>query len=389
MRGPNVTKSRFSGRVRSETLILACVGVVAVNGCLAADDGTLTRRDLSRESIRFLGFNDGRIHYFGADRNLTSIDSHTAVRIELERQPTVEDADTQWLLRLVDGQLLRGAMEGVSADGKLRWATRDLGVVEVSLDDVFAFDLARGEPQTSAQVGDSDLIVLANGDRLNGFIESINEQGLTLSRDEQEVELPWSSIGSVTLANPVSERSGTWLTLTWGSRIRVEGLHVAGGQVTGKALDRAVTVPLKAVRTFDFAEHHRIVPLGEMAHKVVAGGTVFGVEHPPAIAPEAIALHAPVTLRFELPPGATQFAAAASLDREGLDWADLVLIVSDGRGELFRQRLYGQAPDAAINVQLRDRTLTIQLDDGAQGPIRDRLYLTEPQVLIDTAAKPK
>jgi hypothetical protein len=148
-------------------------------------------------------------------------------------------------------------------------------------------------------------------------------------------------------------------------------------------LGNPVEILTSKLRAIDFAEHHRMIPLGDLPFKVVSGGTVFGVDYPPVPRGDGIALHAPIAVRFDLPERVHRFAATASLDHDSLDWADMILIISDGRGELFKQRLNAQTPEVRINAEPRDRTLTVELDEGAQGPIRDRLGLQRAEVLID------
>ena len=92
------------------------------------------------------------------------------------------------------------------------------------------------------------------------------------------------------------------------------------------------------------------------------------------------------TIRDPVGPSttATRFAARAWLDKKDLQWAHLVLAVGDGQGEQARQTLGPDQAETQINIPLRDRDLVIQLEEGLNGPIRDRLRLSNAAVLVPT-----
>jgi hypothetical protein len=56
------------------------------------------------------------------------------------------------------------------------------------------------------------------------------------------------------------------------------------------------------------------------------------------------------------------------------------MVVLDGQGERWRAHLGAGTTSRAVDVVLRDSTLTIRLEEGRYGPIGDVLLLETPAV---------
>lgn len=359
---------------------------------LALEPAVLLDADLREQAIQFMSYADGALRFFGEDRLLASLDEDKVVRIEFSR-PAPPTAGGRLILS--DGHEITGRFDGVDGDGKLIWATEKLGEFSISLDDIHAWTTAHALSGDAAaklsagsaqETGENDTVLLTNGDSLDGFVEGLTPQALRLQRGDQTLDLPWQSVHRVTLANPIVHKPGFWVTTAAGDRLRVDHAQLTGGRLSGRVLG-GVFDDLEH-RAIEFTHKHRLVPLGELPHKTVSGGRVFGVERPPTIGPadkSSVRLHAPIAVRYELPIGTRRFIARAAIQEQDLGWADMVLIVSDDRGELMRQRLWRSQPDARVNVVPRGPTLTLTLDEAAAGPIRDRLGLSDAAVLVEQA----
>lgn len=373
---------------RAIHILILFVALLCAGPVWAVEPAVLVHDDLRREPVQLVGYGQGRLRYFGADRSLTAIDSSKAVRLEFGREisaPATGGGGS--VLRLTDGQVLRGNLGGAGDGGEqLVWETTTLGPVQVGLDDVSSMSVSDGGDLPVA--GESDIVLLANGDRLSGFVEAVSAAGLNLDRDGQSVDLAWEAISGVVLANLARRGSGVWLTLIDGSRLRVEALTLTGSHAAGTAFGQPFEVPMDRAARVDFTQRHRLVPLDELPQTVMEGGTAFGVEYPPRFEPGWLSLHAPVTVRYELPAGARRFAAdaaiapGASAAADPPGGADMVLIVSDGQTELFKERLNADQPRVRINVELTGPALELRLDDAVGGPVLDRLRLENPAVLV-------
>lgn len=393
----------------------ALVALVAA-AAHAVEPAQLLDRELNSLPIQFISLSTDRLKYFDAKRQLQETSLRQYVSLRFERQPMDpaalaprDSAEAQYPLSLSDGHVISGQFAGVDEQGRVKWKTDSFGTIAFALDRIRQFAKpapvdprkAAADPQgeTLAPIAaleppapldpSADQAELANGDRLAGFVEKIDAKNLTLQVNGQSLALGWERVARVTLANPIKPAPGIWVNLEDNSRIRVDDIVMDGQRLTGKALEgRSVELATAMVISIDLTLRQRLVRLGDLEWSAVteAGAayrSVFGVNIPPQLTGDQARLHAPLTLRFELPAGAKRFAAAADLEEGSTDWGDLVLKISDGKGELFNQRLNGASPGAKINLALRDRRLLIHLDEGVNGPIRDRLILSRAVILVE------
>lgn len=370
--------------------IVAAMILAAAVPVRAIETVILIDRELSRQSIQLIALADGRIRYFGPDRDFLSMPIEQAVRLDLTDAPIVSDAagesaqSTPKVLRLIDGQTLPGKFLGVTESGNIQWETSSLGTFETPMDRVAFVDVTTpSDSRNDSAVPKEDTLHLLNGDTLTGFIESVRPDSLKLTRAGGTIELPWASIIALRLANPVNVSRGVWMKLHDSTRVLIDTPVIRSGRVSGIVLGVKIDLPIEAVASLEFALQHRLISLADLPRKVTSGGVVFGVNIEPEFAADQARLHAPLILTFEIPRNARRFAADASIDPVDLPLADMILTFADPAGELFTTRLHDAHPDARVNIPIRDRTLTLTLDPGEQGPIRDRLQLKNAAVLVE------
>lgn len=397
---------------------------------LAVEQAELLDTQLNRTLIRFIALGSDQLSYFDDKRHLQETGLRKYVSLRFLRANadgtavprSVGDTPTGDALQLADGTVLRGKFAGVTPEGQVLWATDRFGKLPFKLDNIVRFDKPapapppqkkKDEPEakpdadkppavatpapkveppalppaapTSGGGGDTnDHITLTNGDQLTGFVETITATELALTVDKQTIKLPWDRIASVALANPLKPLPGVWVSFEGGSHVKVDNLTIDGKSITGDILGKHVQTPAGYVLQVDFATRHRLIRLGDLESTVVSGGTVFGVPMPPRFEPDRASLHAPVSVKFQLPAGALRFAAIAYIDPTDLDWADLKLIVADGKGQLASEHLSAAKPGAQVNVAPRDKTLILTVDEAANGPVRDRLTLDQAVLLVET-----
>ncbi len=337
----------------------------------------------------------------------------------------VSTGGRQVVAHLADGQVVSGKLAGATDAGLLSFEVDDLGVVKVNLEQVsrISFPLSApapapkppaagaggkpGEPATAnsaapkAETPDrppaaspgsaaapaaGDVVQLANGDRLTGFVEAMNTTQLHLQTGRQTLKIDLARVSMIELANPIREQPGIYLQLSTGGRLRVTELNLdaEGGGTGVTATKTAFTLKSsKAVRV-DFHQQHRLMDLSELPRQVIAGGKVFGVQHPVTTDRGLIGLHAPIEVRFTLPAGASRFATRAMIADEARTAGDMKLTLLDEKGELASEHLHPGKPIAPVAIDLRSPNLTLKLDDAAGGPVLDRLELHEARILIKT-----
>jgi len=91
----------------------------------------------------------------------------------------------------------------------------------------------------------------------------------------------------------------------------------------------------------------------------------------------------PIKVHYVLPAGATYFAAEARLPAQSRAWGDCDLIIRDDDRTVFTTRLNAETPTATIGVRLSGSTLTVEVTEGAAGPIHDRVVLLRCLILVE------
>ena len=375
--------------MKPRILLILFGSLIAAGVASAAEPATITRDDLTRGEVRIVSISDGRVHFFGHDHKLVSIDADSLVRIEF---PGRDPSQRPWVpsIELADGQRITGRLGDDFANPlALPWVSEHLGAQTLALDDVASIRFQPASSSDGNASPESDSVLLANDDRVEGFVDRVNAEGLALDRDGATVQLPWSGIRSLTLANPREPAPGVWVELADLSTLLADELEVRGSTLRARSLGVEWSTPLDQVLRIRFNRRHNPVPLGDLPYSIESGGSAFGVQYPPELRSTHAKLHAPISLRFTLPRGATRFAvdATVALDPPGEavgnnpTHADLIFVVADDTGELFRQRLDKEFPTVRVNVPVSG-TLRLTLDDSEGGPVQDWLLLDDAEVLV-------
>ncbi|MEE9211046.1 MAG: hypothetical protein V3U29_00145 [Phycisphaeraceae bacterium] len=378
---------------------------------IATTPAVLIGADLEPQRISVQSLRDGVLHYFDADRNLRSepIDRFLQLRqINNGAQQRGRDAGepTPSVIELIDGQRLVGKLTGADDAGQtLYWSHPLLGEVRVRLKDTAALLLDGSLGPVAAAA--ADVVLLTNGDRLEGFVVTIHSDALRFQPPGgagPALDLPMSRVGAVILANPLTpprDRSTDthMVHLTDGSRLLARNIEIARDRLTMRTMLHTDApesgIELAHIRRIDVASaDSRLVDLADRPYEVVAGGEVFTLPMPPRTVGSAIWMHAPVTVRYQLPPGTTRFAANAHLADDVHDPARsvvpgrfIVRLYVDG-APAGRYEIGGDQPGKGrpvrINLPVKPGSsgLTIELDPAAGGPVLDRLVLRNAVLLV-------
>lgn len=387
---------------------LAVLGVLA-SPAAGVTPAELVAHDLTAQPVNVTALREGQISFFDAERRLRREQADRFIGLRrIGGDSSVADAAATGAARLelVDGQVLTGEWRPAEGgDGStVSWRSASLGEFDIPLDRVRSIVLtpdAAIEPTQAAE----DVVRLRNGDELRGFVSAVETEGLRLEVQgvDQPVTLPLDRVAWLRLSNPPADMPASagqqLVTFADGSRVLVSGLDLASDQVsfrpavTNDGRAEAVVLPLDRVRRIDFVGlGWRLVELVDQPRQVTGGGEVFGLVMPPHVSSGMLRLHAPVTVRFDVPEGTIRFAATAELERDAAaasqePWADMEVIVSPGTPQEQRHRINDATPRADINAPVTSRELTIELDPGVNGPILDRLRLRDAVLLIQRPAR--
>lgn len=359
----------------------------------------------------------------------------TDARGLVQRRPIAEylailpgDGPTGWhqrddvhTLALVDAQRFLGhpldTGPGSVDDAPIAW---DAGFARLSipLDDVASL-AAPGAPSPPAASSGDDMIHLANGDTLSGFILALGpECSIETSGGVAQIALPlmvWARV-----ANPPEAPAAPLLWLADGTVACVELLPQSSPEAIAVRLlagarseasrsedqrqpPDVLSFPLASVRALAF-EPARLVPLGGIPVAATASDLPWtpGLEQSDAAdeplgAPD-ITLPAPMSAVWVIPAGAQRLAFGVSLPARARRWGDAELLVcldQDGEPrELSRTRLSADAPVGDVNVELpapadprRERRLTVELLPGRFGPAQDTVTLHRPLLLLGAPSR--
>ncbi|UCD75494.1 MAG: hypothetical protein JSV91_00975 [Phycisphaerales bacterium] len=357
----------------------------------------LIDRQLQSRSIRLVEINDRSL--IGNDLDGQPIRMPIDQCVALLFAPALARPAGQAILRLSDGQVLPGSLitDSAASDGVMLWRHERLGRMDVPLDRVTSVQFTTSMPVGYAR--DADLISLANGDRLEGFVTAVSDPVLVeiaSGRDGsnvQSVSVPLANVASLTMVAPAGTRNGTYIWFKDGLVLSVDSIRIADDgfvRLTSSWIDGPVEpweLPELAGIVFDSAG---IIPLAAVSSVRIDGPDSRYVTPGPEISDGSspadlaeIECRGPVRLDYSLPPNVTRFAAEAILPSSAESFGDYELIIRADGEVLFRHRFNASNPRARINVAVTGSELLIELTEGANGPIQDRLILSRAMLLVE------
>ena len=302
-------------------------------------------------------------------------------------------------IELISGQRIVAVYTGAKADGQTLLFKHDLlGELAIALDQVSRLSFARLSNEgamVSSATPTSDQVEMTNGDVVTGFVISIKDAGIEVQQgDAKPFTLPRDRVKAIRLANPVTRAAGKQ-SMVWlrdGSRIASSDVSISADKLT---LDsslaalkekQTMAIDLKQIARIELASPAgQLIDLADLPMTVTEGGKVFGVTMEPRIEGDAIRLHAPITVSFSLPAKAARFAAVAQLDveNENPSLAHFIITIDTTSLTAARHVITAKTPRADINAALTGNTLTITLDPARNGPVLDRLRLTDAVIFVE------
>lgn len=330
--------------------------------------------------------------------------------------------------RYLGGPDFSGAEAGADAD-RITWLSPHLGAFTATLDHIsvvrFPPTLDATDPSgvsAPAQLappqaitqppipapGTEDAVVLENADVFRGLIARLAPTvDLEAENGGEPRRFDRARVAAVVLANPTRPISGPALWLADGSVFSLTRTGTERNPRTGAAALRVETasggrgaVALNEVRAWVPAAE-RLRPLSALAARSPRAlpGRVYAppaalIAHPDdlatpgvwALGAQDIVLLGGVETTFELPPGATHLLGTAALEEDTLEWGDCEVVIASSPGvEPVRLRLSADAPAAPLSVRLAGPTLTVRVEAGRYGTVKDKLRLMRPLVVVNKA----
>lgn len=321
------------------------------------------------------------------------------------------------------------AAAGVAAGGatELAWRHRWLGETTIDLERTRAILLS---PEVAVpKAASSDVIVLANGDRVEGVIATLGaivaiersgETSTVVTDQEAHVaaltEIPLGRIAAIGLITPDVPSTAPRLWTIDGTVVnaipelstdpetlvvrRSDSLNTR--EPGARATDDAGRAPRDGTATQRIDEiigfapaPERIVPLARIqpANLVASGETPrFSVDAPtraPGLWPMGMApltLRGPTVARYDLPASDCLFIAEVRVADPDARWTEFELIVRDGSREVLRLPMTGSSAPTPFAVTIASGQLEIEVTEGVRGPIRDAVEFRRAMVVLPASA---
>mgnify|MGYP000033813961 CR=1 FL=1 len=325
-------------------------------------------------------------------------------------------------IELIDGQRFVGRPGHISANGEtIAWLHERFGTLLFSLDEVARFVMRPSATEAVVPASSSakaDTVWLVNGDRLEGFLESIGPRSggegfaLTIDAGGTPVTIPVDQIVRAQFANPRQALAGPVAWLADGSVVRLAAIETdtqrsvlsltasaarrAGGPA-GAASESPGTVATAQFSTAELSaiafDSSRVLPLAGLdflSYRPIGlsrrpGPRIDAVDAiPAALGAADVLLPGPMEVEWALPTGVTRVVGTARLDDVDAVWGECVVVVElltagSAAREVARMKLGNTALLVPLTADLGTTTagdrLRVRVEPGELGPIRDRVRL--------------
>jgi hypothetical protein len=379
---PPIGAARHEVRVNTDVL-----GLLAMTAALTApaQGVDLLARDLSVTPAELVAIDEASVRYVDASGATASVPRAELAGIAWLGESTRAGSGpiaSFWMrhrpgeVRLTDGQRLSGAPSVMRRDGEMvGWVHTLLGEVTIPLDRIDrmiqARTLAPDEPGAPLpRAADRDVVLMANGDRLEGFVAELGD-AVIIESEGRETVVPVSDIDQIALANPRQEPSGAFVWLADGTVMAVRSIEAAGGAATLVTEPDGATesepdrpghrVPAESLRSVVF-DTRTLRPLSALLGAELGTGA-FGAE--------PVSLRGIEPVRLSLPEGASWLSLSAELPLRARAWGRCeVLIVIDGVTRA-RLPLGAEAPRVPLRLNIAGgHELELRLQPGPFGPVQ-------------------
>ncbi len=299
------------------------------------------------------------------------------------------------MLRLTDGRRLTGSLSAQEdLPETLRWQHPVLGRVDVPLEQIDRLVLQRatvgaGTVELLPIAEQDDVILLRNGDRLEGFVAGLGRDAV-IEVDGRSIAVPMETVHQVALANPRERWRGPMVWLRDGSvlgaaEVRFDGAAFVLIDDTTPATEaddtegsaQSVTIRPEHVSAVSF-DTRRLVPVSSLL------GGAAGVGEPGAFGARAITLDGRASVGVELPGGASRLALTAELPLRARAWGRCELLLStDG---VVRARLPMSAATPVIDYELDldgASTLELTLEPGEFGRVHSVVEVRDALIAVE------
>ena len=324
-----------------------------------------------------------------------------------DRLPPLTGTAEQTLLfvELTDGQRLAVDIAASGEPDTLTGHALGLGPLRLPLENITR--VTRPGAAWHSPTPAADTVLLTNGDRLSGFIESFGPT-IQIETDSGTVRVTLDRVLEATLANPTRPSTSVLITDDLGVSLSARSASIDASGVLRIWTDpSALGVDSRGEDTiaYDRPDARLLALRTDAAASVVA---LAGMPTPqtrptgdrrwtpdaetrpdadPVLPIGDVLMPAPAEITYPLPVDAVRFAATVRAARPG-PWTDCIArvhaVMIDGtRVGLGERRLTRAAPQADIAADLPTgaRSIVLEVDPGAYGAVQDAVLFVAPRLL--------
>ncbi len=293
-------------------------------------------------------------------------------------------------LVLPDGQRLRGQLN--QGKESLTWECRWCPPRPVTTEGIRAIILSGDSAPEATQ---SDVVALANGDRVEGLVTTMDAEGVHLEKGAERtpITLPWARVRSVSFVGQDTPRAGVRVWVRDGSVLDGRALTWPAADLArlmGAGAEAAASVPRAWLLGAEMAPG-AVVPLASMQPTTTAASDGQGMHYQlpaPHVLDGTWALDAapweiegPVKVSFPAPDFDATLVMVAGLAPETRQFGVVELVVRAGGKEAARVRLDPAHPERVVSALVPRVPVEIELLAADGSPVGDVVRLDRPVLL--------
>lgn len=287
--------------------------------------------------------------------------------------PSLAIRESEGTLFLADGQRIPGKLE--FRGGVPSWISPWCAPRALEGDGVRGFALGTTALPAPA---DSDVVLLRNGDRIDGIVAGITTTGISVEvgsgADRSISTLAWDTVSAVGLVAPPMPRAGARVWLADGTVIDGDSvswmtpqyMRIVGGS---SAAQRPVSIPRRMVLAMQSspASATPLAQLSPVASGVAASAARYSQPSPTVVAgtwgldAPPIEIEGPVVLSYPAQSAPSRLVAVASRPSTAREASDVDLVVRSGGNELLREHMDAARARMEIRVDIPAAPFSIEL----------------------------
>lgn len=380
-------------------------------------------RDLLRVSGELVGIGEKSVQYRDATGRVRSLERAKLLAAYSRRHhgaaaPTavaVAEApgEIAGVLRLSDGQLVPGFLvtsAGVKGEGDakansdtIRWRSRRVGGFESALDRVVWIGL--NDAPRVFEAAKTDVVLLSNADRLEGFVESIGSE-LVIEVGSTKNTVPIERVASIQLSSKAVRSDTPLVSLSDGSVLAARQLASTGtasgvgaGAMTvvlslaGEGSSGVLDVGAIDAIVFEPASLVALASCPIVKQEALGGRRwapspeVQSLEDAP-IGLATVTLSGPIAVEWKLPVNAKRLRATLALPEASKAWGNTTVTASlaaktgaFGKGQTFELSADRSEVELGIECTGMER-LRIEVVGRGYDQVQANVALLEPLVLV-------